>query len=124
MPSRSASSPAFSGELQKMRYCGFSDVAGALLFAGGAGLLGSPASAQAQASKNMTSPVTGNAVPLHFREWTGNERSRSACTKPLLPPCNRLPLILTMAILLAAVCICRNCVRLYCPPTDDPPRLV
>src|SRR5271157_1695491 len=108
-----------------MRYFGFSDVAGALLFAGGAGLLGSPASAQAQASKKMTSPVRGNAVPLRFREWTGNERSKSACTRrSVLPPCNRLPLILTMAMLLAAVCTCRNCVRLYSPPTGDQPRLV
>ena len=52
-----------------MRYFGCSDVAGALLFAGGAGLLGSPASAQAQASKRMTSPVRADAVPLRFREW-------------------------------------------------------
>src|SRR5579883_1225241 len=37
MPTRLASSPALSGELQKSRYLGSSDVAGALLFAGGAG---------------------------------------------------------------------------------------
>ena len=87
MPTRSASSPAFSGELQKMRYFGFSDVAGALLLAGVAGLLCSPAPAQAQASKKITSPVRGKAALLRFRDWTRSERSRSECTRrSVLPP--------------------------------------
>src|SRR5208282_5436022 len=76
MPTRSASSPAFSGECQKMRYFGFSDLAGAPRFAGAAGLLCPPASAQAQASKKITSPVRGSAALLRFRDWTRSERSR------------------------------------------------
>ena len=56
LPTRSASSPALSGELQKMRYLGLSAVAGASCFAEGAGGLGSPAAAQAEVSRKRTSP--------------------------------------------------------------------
>jgi hypothetical protein len=78
MPTLSASSVAFSGKYQKMRYFGLSDVAGTLLFAGWAGLLCGPALAATRASEKITSSAGDYAVP---RRCSPFERSREAGSK-------------------------------------------
>ena len=125
MPTRSASSPAFSGEFQKTRYFGFSDAAGALLFAGRAGLLllsriypGTGQQEDCQSRQGQRGPSPFQRVDEKRKiELRMHQALRVAIMKEISADTD-------CHVLLAAVGICRNCVSLYFAPPSNQPRLV